>query len=271
MILVGHGHWGRVLHRIFSEEIEVVCDLCAEETTIESAINKHRGQKIAVIATPPHSHFEIAEKLLHCGYDIWIEKPATASIDEIDQLIEISEQMGSVVLVDHTYCYDDNIQKIKHQQIHRPCYYRSIRLANGPVRQEISPVLDLAVHDLSILDFLFPDMNLVCSAVNNLHQDHVILNLSFDNGLTADIECGWSFPVKKRIIMLKHQQGSLLHDSADSNTLKIFDHNLREKHTHTTSSETLLNVKQHFLKCVEDRSLPVTNLYNSRKIISWIL
>lgn len=286
MILVGYGRWGKNLARIFKDQIKTIVDIDQKKldqarclyqdalmsTSLFDAVAANRSfQNIALVANTASDHYDTALFLLENNYDLWIEKPVVLSIKQIDVLIKTAEKNSCVVLIDHIYCYDDNIQKIKHIGLGDPIYYRSFRLANGPVRKDITALYDLAIHDLGIINFLYPDLQIQETKMHITSKDHGILELKFSNNFTAIIEYSWSFPIKKRSIIVKGSNMIAVHDSVDQNLLRIFDRNSNVIDSYVTSKETLLNVKEHFLKCVESRTLPLTNLFNSKKIMRWIL
>ena len=55
------------------------------------------------IATPNHTHFEIASAALRAGYDVVCDKPMTISLDEAQKLAELVEQTGCVFALTHNY------------------------------------------------------------------------------------------------------------------------------------------------------------------------
>lgn len=273
MLLVGYGYWGKTLHRIFKNEVVAICDKKYSEANYECiniAIKKYKGPKIAIIATPASTHFDIAKILIENKYDIWLEKPATDSIKKIDTLINLSQKNDTVVFVNHIYCYDDNIQKIKKLNLSNPIYYRSIRLSPGIIRNDTSLIMDLAIHDLSIINFIYPNLKLQSKNIEKLNQDHVLINLNFDNKLNAIIECSWSFPIKKRLIVSKYLNNTIVHDSLEENTLRLYNSKLQEISIFKAETETLQNAKKHFIECIKNRKIPETNLYNAKKIMRWI-
>lgn len=55
------------------------------------------------IATPNHTHFQIAERALHAGFDVVCEKPMTLELAEADKLVQLVEKTGAVFVVMHNY------------------------------------------------------------------------------------------------------------------------------------------------------------------------
>ena len=70
-----------------------------------------------VIATPAHSHYKLAEQAIIHGRDVWIEKPACCSLHELESLRVLAEEHGRTIFVDHTFCYNPAVVKMKAAQV----------------------------------------------------------------------------------------------------------------------------------------------------------
>jgi predicted dehydrogenase len=55
----------------------------------------------AIIATPPEAHAEHAQRYLSAAKHVFVEKPATVSAAELDQLRELAGRMGRRIFVGH--------------------------------------------------------------------------------------------------------------------------------------------------------------------------
>jgi predicted dehydrogenase len=56
-----------------------------------------------VIATPPQTHFEIAQAFLGQGIDVICEKPMTATAEEAAKLVSLVEASGRILVLTHCY------------------------------------------------------------------------------------------------------------------------------------------------------------------------
>jgi len=68
---------------------------------------------IIAIATPVHTHFDIAKEALASGKHIWVEKPFTSTTKQAIELIELAERKNLKIFVDHTFIYTGAVRKIK--------------------------------------------------------------------------------------------------------------------------------------------------------------
>jgi predicted dehydrogenase len=68
---------------------------------------------VVAIATPVFTHFELAKKALLNGKHVFVEKPFTYTVEEAESLIELAEQKGLKIMVDHTFLFTGAVRKMK--------------------------------------------------------------------------------------------------------------------------------------------------------------
>ncbi|RKP54421.1 gfo/Idh/MocA family oxidoreductase [Cohnella endophytica] len=66
-----------------------------------------------LIATPPHSHFEVASAALRKGKHVIVEKPVTESLNEAVQLLELSQMEKKAVTVFQNRRFDSDYLFVK--------------------------------------------------------------------------------------------------------------------------------------------------------------
>lgn len=301
ILLVGYGYWGKNLARNFRDKLVAVCDsnpdsLAAAKkkypnvrtySDLDSALEDSSIEGV-VIATKANTHFEVAVQCLEEKKHIWIEKPVCEKINEVDRLIELSEKVNRIIFVDHTFCYNPAVMYLKSSEVvSSPLYYNSNRMSHGQFQNDVDVVLDLAIHDLSIINFLYPNLILdECQTIKNYHvndmANQAFINLKFDNGFTATINCNWVSPVKIREITITGKRKSILYDDTSVEKIREYSHNdidtnfspadMKDIHIPSIAdSESLYNAREHFLECMENNVKPKTSIYESKKIMSWIL
>lgn len=69
--------------------------------------------KVGIIATPPASHFPLAEQMLEAGLDVVIEKPLTNTHEEGQRLCALAERKGRKITVNNTRRFYPQSQEIK--------------------------------------------------------------------------------------------------------------------------------------------------------------
>jgi predicted dehydrogenase len=63
----------------------------------------HERIDFVTVATPNHTHFEIARAALEAGFHVMCDKPMTFDLAQAEALAEIAEQRGQVFAVTHNY------------------------------------------------------------------------------------------------------------------------------------------------------------------------
>lgn len=78
-----------------------------DEVFIDPAVH------LVVIATPNHTHFELARRALESGKHVIIEKPFTVTSLEADILIELAQKMGKLLTVHHNRRWDSDFKTVE--------------------------------------------------------------------------------------------------------------------------------------------------------------
>ena len=296
--LIGYGYWGKNLARVFGKDLVGICDY--NQDNIDKAKELYDVQYFSswqelyqsnleydtvAIATKADTHFELANKFLQSNKNIWLEKPACIKTKDIEYLIKI--RGDKKVFIDHTFVYHPAIQKIKTIDIGTPLYYDSHRISLGLFQKDVDAILDLAIHDLSILDYLYPDLVLdKRSIIKNNHindkANQSILNLKFTNNFTATINVNWVSPVKKREIILSGSNSSIVFDDISVEKVKVYDTGEIGDDYNINSVKGYRNIEipdmiealsqgfEEFKNSVKEDRQPLTSLERSLKIQSWV-
>ena len=296
--LIGYGYWGKNLARVFGKDLVAICDNDQDNLNkakklydVKYFSNKDElyqsdlDYDTVAIATKADTHFELATTFLIAGKNIWLEKPACIKTKDIEYLTKIRKD--SKVFVDHTFVYHPAIQKIKTIDIGTPLYYDGHRISLGLFQNDIDAILDLAIHDLSIIDYLYPDLVLdKKSIIKNNHindkANQSILNLKFTNNFTATINVNWVSPVKKREIILAGSNSSIIFDDISVEKVKVYDtgelgddYNVNSVKGYTNIEipdmiEPLAQGYEEFKNSIKEDRQPLTSLERSHKIQSWV-
>ena len=299
ILLVGYGYWGKNLARNFSGKLHAICESDEEKiklaksiypnikyyTDIDTALKDENIRAVA-LATKANTHFKLATKCIDAGKDLWIEKPVCETLEQTKELSKYSEKNNKIVFVDHTFCYHPAVVKMKKINIGTPLYYDSTRISLGLFQPDVDVSLDLAIHDASIINYLYPDLELKDKTIirNNHVNDianQVIVNLKFNNGFTANINCNWVSPVKKRQIILAGTESSIVYDDLDQIKLKVYEtgdidqdfnsNSLGDIYSpKTKNTEALANATKEWISCLTTRNKPLTDISNTIKPMEWI-
>jgi len=200
--------------------------------TYEEVVGDPRIDAIA-IATPVSTHFDLALGALRAGKHVLLEKPLTATADQAARLIEEAGRQGCVLMVDHTFVYTGAVRKIRElvasNELGDIYYYDSVRVNLGLFQHDVNVLWDLAVHDLSVLDYVMPGRPIAVSAtgvthVPNMPENIAYLTLFYDTSLIAHIHVNWLAPVKVRRTLIGGRKKMIVYDDLEpSEKVKLYD------------------------------------------------
>ena len=104
-------------------------------------------------------HFEIAKKCLESKKHVFLEKPITTNLEDADLLRKLSENNSLILQVGHLYRFNNSVQKAKKiidensfGAIHS-VYFSWTNFE--PIFQNRSVILDLGIHPVDIVDYIF--------------------------------------------------------------------------------------------------------------------
>lgn len=258
--IIGYGYWGTNLVRNFFStpncSLTTVADGRAERLAHlaknfpsvkgilagEDIINSTEIDAV-VIATPVNTHYPLAKKALLNGKHVLLEKPMTASVRESEELINLAEQKGLTLMVDHTFLYTGAVQKMKelidNQTIGQPQYFDSSRINLGLFQSDVNVLWDLAPHDISILTYLISNTPASVNATGISHTKNGIENIAYmtvnyDFDFIAHFNCSWLSPVKVRQTLIGGDKKMIVYNDLEpSEKIRVYD----TGYTHKTDEE----------------------------------
>ena len=263
--LIGYGYWGPNLARNFAETDGVRLSAVADQRPDRRAAVARRYPGTAtceaaaelidrsdvdavVIATPLDTHFPLAKAALERGKHVLVEKPFAASKAEAETLASLADARGVRLMVDHTFVYNGAVRRIRSLidagEVGDLLYLDSVRANLGLLQHDSNVIWDLAVHDLSIMDYLVDARPVAVSAdataVGGVgHENVAYVTVHFDNGFLAHFHVNWLAPVKIRQMLLGGRQRMLVYDDTDpSEKVRVYDKGVDVDHVDARDGET---------------------------------
>jgi predicted dehydrogenase len=248
--LVGFGYWGPNLARNFqsnhSTELVAICDSNDRRRQLAAALHPtvdiltdfdqlvdRKDIEAIAIATPTGSHYALAKKCLLKGKHVFVEKPLTDSSHSARELVELAERHGLCLHVDHTFVYTGAVQYLREQiqegLLGELLYFDSTRVNLGLFQPDVNVLWDLAVHDLSILQYVTQRRAIAVSATGTKHpkashESAAFMTLFYDDNFVAHIDVSWLSPVKIRKTLVSGSKKMVVFDDLESlEKLKIYD------------------------------------------------
>ena len=312
--VAGFGYWGPNLVRNLSNlsgcHLQTVCDLSEDRlrhmqrlypevegiTDYDSMLQNGKLDAV-VIATSVRFHHEMAKKSLMAGKHTFIEKPMARSLAECQELVDLAQSKGLVLMVGHTFLYSSPVRKIKQivdsGDIGELRYISSRRLNLGLFQKDINVTWDLAPHDISIILYIMGEYPRSVNCQGNAHvtpgiEDITNMSMSFESGRFATVQSSWLDPRKVREMTFVGTKRMVVYDDVQPlEKIRIYDTRVeRPPHYDTfaefhysyhygdqyipyVKQEEPLKVEcQHFLDCIRDGKKPLSNGQQGLELVS---
>jgi UDP-2-acetamido-3-amino-2,3-dideoxy-glucuronate N-acetyltransferase len=295
--VVGAGYWGRNLVRVYSElgGLTAVCD--HSEATLNQVAETYPGVDTAmaltdvlsrsdidavVVVSPAETHYATTREALLAGKHVFSEKPMTLRNEEAEELIELADSSGLVLMVGHLLQYHPVFVRLKDMalggELGRVNYVYSNRLNLGKIRREENILWSFAPHDISMILSLAGEMPDSVSAVggNYLHReiaDITTTHLKFPSGMLAHVFVSWLHPYKEqKLVVVGDEKMAVFDDTKPwKEKLLIYPHQIswqnnvpvpekaESEPVIVPESEPLRAECEHFLQCLESGDRPRTD------------
>ncbi|MDR2860572.1 MAG: Gfo/Idh/MocA family oxidoreductase [Elusimicrobiota bacterium] len=179
----------------------------------------------AVVSVPTPYHYQVAKPLLENGIHCLAEKPFTLSVEEAQELIEISKRNNLILQVGHVERFNPAVIAAA-PYINNPRFIEVNRLGPyDPRTSHIGVVLDLMIHDIDILFSLVKDKVISFEAhgakILSDTEDIAKVRLKYANGCVADVSASRVSMEKYRKIRIFQPDSYVSIDYAGKN-LKIY-------------------------------------------------
>ncbi|UZE48042.1 Gfo/Idh/MocA family oxidoreductase [Rhodopseudomonas sp. P2A-2r] len=311
--VIGYGYWGPNLVRNFAaSECARVVGL-SDRDPLRLAIGKRLHPEIETttdvrdlfrnpdidaiaIATPVHTHYELALAALNAGKHVFVEKPLAPTSDQVRRLIDEAARRNLTLMVDHTFLYTPAVQKIRELvsqgELGEIYYYDSIRSSLGLFQSDVNVIWDLAVHDLSIIQHILNERPVAVSTTGSSHvagapENMAHITLFFQSSCVAHVSVNWLSPIKVRQTFIGGSRKMIVYDDVEpTEKIKVYDkgitlngsaenaYQLRIGYRagdmlapHISSKEALQTEVEHFAHCIRSGSQPISGGESGLQVI----
>jgi predicted dehydrogenase len=204
--------------------------------------------------------------------------------------------MGRALIVDHTFAYTPAVRKIRDlvasDALGQIYYYDSVRVNLGLFQHDVDVIWDLAVHDLSIIDYVLPERPRAVSATGMAHvpgepENIAYITLFFESSLIAHVNVNWLAPLKVRRTLIGGSRKMIVYDDLEaSEKVKVYDKGLTMRQSaddvyqmlvgyrsgdmwspQLEISEALHTEARHFVDCIERGATPLTDGRSGLRVV----
>lgn len=289
--LVGFGAWGTNICRVLMQDPRAKLVAIADCSPLRRDVALSMGSQAAIVstfdeaialgvdavclATPPRTHASLSLQALDAGLDVFVEKPLALTSSDAEACIERAALRGRIGMVGHLLRYHPTIARLislaKERELGPLLELRSSRLSMRGDRS-VSALWSLGPHDLSVLHAIEPLDGACVEVRSGPDGDPVALMLRLASGMGARIELSRVNPTKERKIVLRFGSGVAMFDDVrapDRICLGERGFVVAEHPTeiHVPFEEPLTLELGHFLRCVEERALPLTSFEEGAAVV----
>jgi len=314
--VVGCGYWGSKHVRVLNatDGVDAVALVDGRADRLEALARNYRSAPrystvmsalpqvdAVVVATPPSTHVAVALEAIEAGRHVLVEKPLATTTAGARRLISAAAEAGVILMVGHTFEYNAAVWKLRElvqsKELGELYYLDSARLNLGLYQTDVNVILDLAPHDVSIINYVLGRTPAAVQALASRHahrrfEDVAYLRLFYDDfyddqGLSANIHVSWLDPCKvRRISAVGSKKMAVYDDLATEERIRVLDKGvspLSEPGNLTqppmsyrygdilvpfvASDEPLAVQDRHFVDCIMNQSTPLTNGANGLAVV----
>jgi predicted dehydrogenase len=219
---------------------------------------------------------------------VLVEKPLTSTSEQALRLIDEAGRRGLVLMVDHTFVYTGAVMKMRELttagELGDIYYYDSVRINLGLFQHDVNVLWDLAVHDLSIMDYVLGEQPVAVSATGLSHvpggpENIAYMTMFFEGNLIAHVHANWLAPVKVRRTLLGGSRRMIVFDDLEaSEKIKVYDRGISVNASPENVYQMLVGYRTgdmwapqiavrealhteaaHFVDCITTRATPITD------------
>ena len=235
--------------------------------------------EVVSVCVPTTFHHAVVMEAIKHKKHILVEKPIAFTLTEAEEMIEAAKEAGVILATGHVERFNPAVQKAK--ELIDDGVIGDIVSAFakrvGPLPPRIKDVgvsIDLAIHDLDIMNYLFEeDITQVYGTMNSSFddsefEDHAEIMVSFDNESTGIIEVNWLTPYKRRELERTGTAGIISVDYIQQ-SIEVFGkfaQDIEIKH-----EEPLKGELKSFLKSVVEEKEPVITGEDGLKALKMVI
>ncbi len=318
-VLIGFGYWGPNIARNLNNSKKLnlygICDNDAEKLNKAKSIY---GEKIkyftdykdviadknvemCAVALRNEIAQVVAREVLKSNKHLFMEKPVAVNMQDALLLKTLAEENNVKIHVDHIMVYNPYIKRIKEiidsGEIGEVIYFESNRANLGPhIKNDINAMWDLAVHDLTVIDFLCGGQKALKIKGMGLKQYSTqetltYITIQYEKFLTM-LKSSWISPVKERVMVIGGTKKMIVFDDLiESEKLRIYDKGVELNKElfdeygkyeakvrlgdlyipNVNAQDALLNSLEHFYDCIKENKESNSNVNQAIRILDILL
>ena len=170
------------------------------------------------VSASPAAHYRIATEVLRQGKALFIEKPPCHTLDQLESLITLQEQTGTLVQIGLQKHYAPSIRKLKSRLAHDTVLNYTLRYCVGRYPEGAAPV-ELFIHPIDLALHLFGPAEIVAQRHAGCHTNVLMLSHGDTIG-TVELSTGYSWAAPTEELIIHTRAGVYTMPSIDTLTFQ---------------------------------------------------
>lgn len=272
---IGKRHQGN-LETLGHEVIE-----CHHDDDLKQILDKNKPDSV-LICNPTSLHISTAMTVARAGYPIFLEKPVSHNLKEVDKLIQLIKQKKLIVQVGYNLRFEPELMKIKQQLVNKQFgRVYSARIVAGSYFPDWRPkidykqnygarldlgggvVLDLS-HEIDYAFWLFGKAKKVSAMIKKIPELEIEtealaqLNIEFESGIIAQVQVDYLSQDSRRNMEVVTEKETI---NWDYSKLKKDGWN---------SEEMFIDELEHFIKAIKGEVKPSPTIEEGKYVLEII-
>ncbi len=249
---VGCGYWGKNLVRDFAQlgalaaivepnEAQAAKLSAAHDVPVRSLNEVLADPQIDALsfATPAVTHASLAIQAMRAGKHVFMEKPLALSVEEGQEVVEVAQETGKLVMVGHLLQYHAIFAELRARvhagELGAIQHIYSNRMSLGKFRLEENVWWSFAPHDISMVLALVGEEPVSVTAQGNAQvtpgiADWCTAQCRFPSGARAHFNISWYHPFKEQRLVVIGDKGMAVFEDSNpewDKKLAIYRHGLQ--------------------------------------------
>ncbi len=282
----------------FDVEHVAICDLIeekAKKTAAAFGVSKIYTNHLkmvekenldgVVVCINAAGHPPVVKDILKAGVDVFVEKPTSVTVEESEEILQLSRETGRFVMVDH-------------QKRRSTAYRKAMEIVNSPSFGQVTMIeskmhghiyenlfncmMEWQIHNIDIVRAFAGDVKEVVARMCRLAENRasIALLLTFENGAVATLnwgsEAGWGrFCERVEVVGSNHESvivenvRHVIHYKQDQST-EWAPNWFPITQSQTPMIDGYVDNLKEFMNCVLERHRPVPDIEDEIKALQVI-
>ncbi len=195
-------------------QLEQFPDKFRKYTDLDEALETEKSADAIFVVTSPTSHIPIAQKIIHHGINVMVEKPPALDVYDLEETIKLAQKSDVVFGVSEIELKSSAVRNLNLSDFNvRSIKAYRLNLGKG----YINPFLDLAWHDLYIFYHFFNKFEILDVVDKKEEKTHFVevYAKSKKEEIPLDLEVAWENSYLRREWIFDTDKGELVLNFVD--------------------------------------------------------